>query len=106
MKRIEKRIIRRTALILSAHQVSKLRRIIVLAEKLIASSPPPKRGRPPKTTSSGVEYSRKNAKRIRRSGDELVRFRKMLKAQRREGVPVAELARKNKVSAAYIYMIP
>lgn len=44
-------------------------------------------------------------KRIRRSGKELAAFRKMLKAERKKGVPVAELARQHNVSAAYIYQL-
>jgi len=75
-------------------EISKLNRIIKLAEQLIgemASKP-----------------SRLNGKatRIRRTGRELVQFRKLLKAQRRKGVPVADLARKHRVSTAYIYMLP
>lgn len=45
------------------------------------------------------------AKRIRRSGKELAAFRKMLKAERKKGVPVAEIARKNNISPAYIYQL-
>jgi hypothetical protein len=45
-------------------------------------------------------------KRIRRTGQELKQFRKMLKAERRKGVSVAQLARKHGVSSAYIYMLP
>ena len=74
-------------------EISKLNRIIKLAEQLIgemASKPSRLNG---KTT------------RIRRTG-RLVQFRKLLKAQRRKGVPVADLARKHGVSTAYIYMLP
>jgi hypothetical protein len=48
----------------------------------------------------------RKSKRLRRSGQELKQFRKMLKAQRKKGVPVADLARKHGVSSAYIYMLP
>lgn len=75
-------------------EIAKLNRIIKLAEQLIgemASKPSRLNG---KTT------------RIRRTGRELVQFRKLLKAQRRKGVPVADLARKHGVSTAYIYMLP
>jgi hypothetical protein len=48
----------------------------------------------------------RKSKRIRRTGEELRQFRKMLKAQRKKGVPVAELSRKHGVSSAYIYMLP
>jgi hypothetical protein len=43
--------------------------------------------------------------RRRRSGKELVAFKKLLKSERRRGVPVAELARQHGISSAYIYMI-
>ena len=46
------------------------------------------------------------AKRIRRTGQELVQFRKKLKAERRKGIPVSEMARSHGVSTAYIYMLP
>lgn len=81
---------------LNSHDISKLHRIIALAEKLIANGAKsvPSNGRA------------KNGKRTRRTGRELKQFRKMLRAQRRKGIPVAELARKHGVSPAYIYMLP
>jgi hypothetical protein len=81
---------------LNAHDVSKLHRIIALAEKLIAKGLKQSRGKRP---------VKAKGKRVRRRGSELVRFRKMLKAQRKKGVPVAQLARKHGVSSAYIYML-
>jgi len=45
------------------------------------------------------------AKRVRRTGKELAQFREMLKAQKRNGVPAAELARMHGISSAYIYML-
>ena len=83
---------------LSAQQVAKLNRIISLAEKLIAEGPKKQRGYRNGSVTSG--------RRIRRTGKELVQFRKMLKAERRKGVPVATLARKHGISSAYIYMLP
>ena len=79
---------------LSAQDVARLHRIITLAEKLIANGD----GRNSKKPRGG--------KRIRRGGQELVRFRRMLKAERKKGVSVAKLARKHGVSTAYIYMLP
>ena len=81
---------------LSAPELTKLRRIISLAEKLIAASPKPKRGRP---------ANGKAAKRVRRSGKELTQFRRMLKGERKRGVSVADLARKHAISTAYIYTL-
>jgi len=95
--------------VLYAKDVSKLRRIIKLAEKLIAESPQPRRGRPALSNGHAAGKNGKrgtNGKRIRRTGAELARFRKMLKAERKKGVPVADLARKHGISSAYIYLLP
>src|SRR5436190_14794368 len=89
---------RRNTMALSATELSKLRRIISLAERMIAASPKPKRGRQ-------ANGETKIAKRLRRSGKELVQFRKMLKAERRRGVSVADMARKHAISTAYIYTL-
>jgi hypothetical protein len=89
-------------LALNTQDVLKLKRIVALAEKLIEKAPKAKRGRPPLQNGNGA----KKAKRIRRSGKALVQFRKMLKAERKKGIAVADLARKHGVSAAYIYTLP
>jgi hypothetical protein len=87
--------IREDILSLSTQQVSKLNRIIFLAEKLIAEDRLDRRN-------GAATYPR----RIRRAGKELAQFRKMLKAERRKGIPVATLAHKHGISSAYIYMLP
>jgi hypothetical protein len=76
---------------LSSNERTKLRRIISLAEKMIATS--------------RANGQTKPAKRVRRSGHELARFRKMLKGERKRGVAVADLARKHGISTAYIYTL-
>ena len=43
--------------------------------------------------------------RTRRSKKEVAALKKLLKAERKAGVPVAELAAKHGVSSAYIYML-
>ncbi len=43
--------------------------------------------------------------RTRRSKKEVAALKKLLKAERKAGVPVAELASKHGVSSAYIYML-
>lgn len=43
--------------------------------------------------------------RKRRSKKEAVALKKLLKAERKAGVPVAELAKKHGISTAYIYML-
>ena len=83
----------------NAQELVKLRRIISLAEKLIATNPKPTRGRPAQLKRNGA------ATRVRRTGKELMQFRKMLKAERKKGVSVLDLARKHGISTAYIYML-
>ena len=85
---------------MNGQDLKKLRRIISIAKELIASNPKPQRGRPA-ASSNGTAPT----KRIRRSGKELIQFRKMLKAEQKRGVPVSELARRHGISSAYIYMI-
>jgi hypothetical protein len=82
---------------LSSQQLRKLNRIIALAHQLVTEIEEAQR--------SGQNGSAKK-RRIRRSGDELVQFRRMLKLQRKKGIPVAELARQHGISSAYIYMLP
>ena len=43
--------------------------------------------------------------RTRRSRKEAIALKKLLKAERKAGVPVAELAEKHGISTAYIYML-
>ena len=79
---------------MNSQQIAKLNRIIIIAQNLIATAEQDdRRGRP-------------GGRRIRRTGEELVKFRKLLKAERKKGVPVAELARRHGISSAYIYMLP
>ena len=79
----------------SARQLRKLDRIITLARQLVTEIKKAQR----------VERNG-SVRRIRRSGQELVQFRRVLTLQRKKGVPVAELARKHGISSAYIYMLP
>jgi len=85
---------------MNGQDLKRLRRMISIAEKLIATNPKPRRGRP-----AGSTNMKPSAQRVRRTGTVLARFRKMLKAQRKRGVPVSELARQHGISSAYIYMI-
>jgi hypothetical protein len=74
-------------------EAAQLRKIIAIAQGLLD-------GKGKKTGQGGNGQGR-----IRRSGKELAAFRKTLKAERRAGVPVAEIARKHGVSASYIYQL-
>ena len=88
--------------LLTAGNAAAINRVISLLVKLVETSPKPRRGRPPlKKNAAGQTGSLE--KRIRRTGAALKVFRKMLKGEKRKGVPVAELARKHGISTAYIY---
>ena len=90
---------------LNPQELAKLRRIISIANRIIAASPKPKRGRPALSNTNG-SGGKQSVRRTRRTGNALIAFRKMLKAERKKGVSVAELARKHRISTAYIYMLP
>jgi hypothetical protein len=92
-------------LTLYSKEVASLQRIIRLAEKLIAENPKPKRGRPASNNAKGVVKKQANGKRVRRTGKELIQFRKMLKSKLKKGASVAELAREQGISRAYIYQL-
>ena len=82
----------------TANDTAKLKNIIRLAQELLDTIESGKSG---KAKSSKAA----SGQRIRRSGKELVAFRKMLKAERKKGVRVEELAGKHGVSTAYIYQL-
>ncbi len=54
---------------------------------------------------AGANVSQYPLTRTRRVGKELVEFRKLLKKERKAGVPVAELAAKHGVTSSYIYQL-
>jgi hypothetical protein len=92
-------------MVLYSQEIRKLRRIISIAEKLIAESPQLKRGRPALMSATSAGARAAKGKRLRRTGEELIAFRKMLKAERKKGDSVAGLAKKHGVSRAYIYLL-
>ena len=82
---------------LSARELSKLQQIVKIASDLISRA---------ETTPPVTESTKKSAdKRIRRTGKDLAAFRKMLKAERKRGVAVSELAQQHGISTAYIYSL-
>ena len=85
---------------LSPREINQLRKIVQIAEKLIAKGAEPKEAAKPKAAKAAPA-----GKRMRRSGPALVAFRKMLKAERKRGVSVADLAKKHGISPAYIYQL-
>ena len=52
-----------------------------------------------------AENGKSASTRTRRSKKEAIALKKLLKAERKAGVPVAELAEKHGISTAYIYML-
>lgn len=82
---------------LTPAQISKLKQLIRLANDLLSTDEPTKKG--------ASKPRQATEKRRRRSGKELVAFRRMLKSERKKGTPVAELARLHGISTAYIYSI-
>lgn len=84
---------------LSPREVAELRKIIAIAEKLLA-----KAVATPRQFEKAPAPSRRSVT-ARRSGKELIAFRKMVKAERKRGVPVAEIARKYAITPNYIYQI-
>jgi hypothetical protein len=79
-------------------EAAQLKKIIAIAQKLLAEGAG-KQGR------GGNKLAGDEGVRIRRSGKNLIAFRKMLKSERKAGVPVADLAKKHGVSASYIYQL-
>ncbi len=88
---------------LTSSEINQLKQIIALAEKLLGSAGPKKAGRAAKNGAGKTPSD--SAAKSRRSGKELAAFRKMLKAERKSGKPVAEIAKKHGVSASYIYQL-
>ena len=82
----------------SATQAAKLKNIIRLSQELLDTIEGGKSGK-------GKSSKAVSGQRIRRSGKELVAFRKMLKSERKKGVRVEDLASKHGVSTAYIYQL-
>jgi|WetSurMetagenome_2_1015567.scaffolds.fasta_scaffold1591183_1 hypothetical protein len=79
-------------------EVAQLKKIIAIVQSLVDGSSDTRRGTDKKRLGSG-------GVRIRRSGKELIAFRKLLKSERKAGVPVAAIAKKHGVSASYIYQL-
>ncbi len=85
---------------LTPQQLAQLQKLVSIAEKLIAEGQSTKDAKGGKASKKAAE-----SVRVRRSGKDLDKFRRLLKEERKRGVPVAELARKHGVSASYIYQV-
>jgi hypothetical protein len=86
---------------LSAKEITQLKKLISIAEQLI------KQSSAAEASASTKKSSRASGavKRVRRTGKELVAFRKMLIAERKKGITASELSRTHGVSQAYIYQL-
>jgi DNA invertase Pin-like site-specific DNA recombinase len=84
---------------LTSKEMAELKKIVARANQLIAKA------------QGGEKVSAKTSARRsinsgrRRSGKELEAFRKMLKAERKAGVPVAQIAKKHGITPSYIYQM-
>lgn len=85
---------------LTASDAAQLKKIIAIAQTLLEKS-----GDASPKGSRSAAASKGAQGRIRRSGKDLASFRKMLKAERKAGVPVADLAKKHGISPSYIYQL-
>ena len=84
---------------LSAKEITQLKKLISIAEQLIKHSSAAEATTKKSSRASGA------VKRVRRTGKELIAFRKMLIAERKKGITAAELSRTHGVSQAYIYQL-
>ena len=80
---------------LAKYEIAKLNGIIASLQTLLVQH----------SKSTNGATSMKPARRVRRSGKELVAFRKMLIGERKKGVSVATLAKRYRISTAYIYQL-
>lgn len=92
---------------LSKRQRSQLDKIIKQVEKIItqADAAESRRQKKRKVRQSRSKLPRKGAGRIRRSHADSKKMKREIKAARKRGVKVADLATKYGVSSAYIYMM-
>jgi hypothetical protein len=84
---------------LTAKEVTELKKIVARANELIAKA------KGEEATKAKSSARRSVSVKNRRSGKELESFKKMLKSERKAGVPVAQLAKKHGITPAYIYQM-
>jgi hypothetical protein len=85
-------------LALDTQTIKELKRLIATAERLISANSR-------SNVKSAAATTKRTKKRTRRTGKDLIQFRKMLKTERSKGISVAALARKHSISTAYIYQL-
>jgi len=87
---------------LSKRQVSQLQKIVETVQAILAAEA--KQGSQP-SKQKAASRAPVGKTGSRRSGKELAAFRKALRVERKSGVPVAEIAKRHKVSKSYIYQL-
>lgn len=92
---------------LSTRELNQLKKIVELANKMLANAESAGSAKSNGTKQKAAKKSsgKKASTRTRRSGAELVSFRKMLVAERKKGTSVAELCKQHGVSPAYVYQL-
>jgi DNA invertase Pin-like site-specific DNA recombinase len=84
---------------LTNKEMTELKKIVARAKELIVKA----QGNEKATAKTFARRTITSARR--RTGKELEAFRRMLKAERKAGVPVAQIAKKNGITPAYIYQM-
>jgi hypothetical protein len=82
---------------------NKLRKIAASLEELATAIESQAAAKPKRSSPAGNGKSA--SKRTRRSKKEAAALKRLLKSERKAGVPVSELAKKHGISPAYIYML-
>jgi hypothetical protein len=86
---------------LTSKELKELETLLRRAQELIGKATDPADAK-----SASKPSARRAARtRIRRSGKDLIAFRKAIRAERKAGVPVAKIAEKHGISPAYIYQL-
>ena len=87
---------------LSSRQIARLQSIVDTAQKILADAG---KAAPAGARTSAARSQGYDGPARRRRGADLVAFRKMIKAERKKGASVADLAEKLGVTPSYIYQM-
>jgi Mor family transcriptional regulator len=87
---------------LTRRQISQLEKIVETVQAILAAEKKQDSG--PRNQTKVLRASADGASG-RLSGKELAAFRKVLRAERKSGVSVAEIAKRHKVSKSYVYQL-
>lgn len=86
---------------LTKRQVDQLIKILETTQQILAEA----NRETPRTNQTGASQGGNGATRTRRTGKDLATFKKTVKAERKAGASVAELARKYGVTPSYLYQL-